>query len=63
MNDKLTTLQIVGNKIGDHISKVIGEALAANAPLQVLALDENIIGDDGAIAIGNALKTNRECHS
>ena len=57
-NNSITSLQLMGNKIGDEGAAMIAEALRVNSSLTALNLASTGLGDEGAAGIASALYFN-----
>ncbi len=56
--DRMKTLCLSGNQVGDSAAYELGQRLRSNTCLQSLDLDDNVIGDAGACGLGEALQSN-----
>ena len=60
-NHSIETLVLANNEISDRGSKEIGKMLPRHPNLRDLILKWNVIGNEGAAAIGFALRDSNEC--
>jgi hypothetical protein len=56
--DRMKTLCLSVNQVGDSAARALGQILKSNTSLQSLNLHDNVIGDAGACALGEGLKQN-----